>query len=623
MLSGGKWMLMLCFLFLQASTFAGDHFVEVKEKLKAAEQDSSGMVSQDSIAHLRKELRKEKTKRVFKFISYFNYYDRGYGKDFSGAEKYNKYRGKKISCVDIVVFKPFGCTEDSCPAAISKAQKFGNAIHFRSREWYIRGDIFFQEGDTVNPTLFADTEKLLWERKKFKDVRILIMPDSLQESSVEVMVYLQDNLSWMMAAGYSQNRVLLSISTFNFFGLPHSLRLFTGVNFNKYDIWAFGGIYKYENIQSSQINFQTQFVVQKLNQNVLASINRNFFSLKSRWAFDAKYVYNNQTLSLTGNPRDPSSFVGARSHYYSLWMAYADPVEKVMSCKDSKLKFVLAAKLDYTDYRSRPFIINDNFNESFIRQQNYMFGVGLARWDYYLERNAFYIDIAEYFPRGLNASLWAGTQVDEILGRRTHADLTLNYGIYFRKFGYLLPQANYSSYIRDRKGEQMHARFDLNYVSKRVSFARHMYFRQVLKAESNLGFFVPEERYFNINDLNGIRGFYSPSLKGSKSFLLSAECDLFLDKTVLMTRGMGYVFCDMGWLSRNGEMLIKDSPYQYGIGVGLRIRSVDLGLPYLDFQFSVYPKGKDFGALPFQFKLYETNLNAIMQNNMFVEPTFY
>lgn len=165
----------------------------------------------------------------------------------------------------------------------------------------------------------------------------------------------------------------------------------------------------------------------------------------------------------------------------------------------------------------------------------------------------------------------------------------------------------------------MQTRFDLSYISKKVPFAKHMYFRQVLKGSSTLGFFIPEERYFNINDLNGIRGFYSPTLKGSKSITLSAECDLFLDKIVAMSKGMIYVFCDMGWLSENGKKLIVQSRFQYGIGSGLRIRSVDLGLPYLDFQFSFYPRGKDFNAQLFQFRLYEQNINAILHDNMFYE----
>ena len=119
--------------------------------------------------------------------------------------------------------------------------------------------------------------------------------------------------------------------------------------------------------------------------------------------------------------------------------------------------------------------------------------------------------------------------------------------------------------------------------------------------------------------MNGIRGFYSPTLKGSKSITLSAECDFYLDKHVAMSKGMIYLFADVGWLSENGKKLIIQSTFQYGIGAGLRLRSVDLGLPYMDFQFSVYPKGKYYGAALFQFKLYEQNMNEILHNNMFYE----
>ena len=71
--------------------------------------------------------------------------------------------------------------------------------------------------------------------------------------------------------------------------------------------------------------------------------------------------------------------------------------------------------------------------------------------------------------------------------------------------------------------------------------------------------------------------------------------------------------------NENGKKIIGNGNYQYGLGLGMRIRSVDLGLPFIDFQFSFYPKGKDFGAQFFFFFLYEQNINSITQKNMFVE----
>ena len=224
-------LLFLFFYFLQNYTYSQDTTViATQDTISVIRVARDTNITQiDSLQPKTKQTRAEKTKKVFKFLSYFNYNDRGYGKDFSGVEKYEKFKGKKITCVDIVIFKPFGCTEDSCPTKISKGQKFGNAIHFKGKEWFVKGDIFFKEGDEVNPTLFADSEKLLWQRNKFKDVKILIVEDSLNTDNVEVMVFLQDRLSWSVFLGYAAERIAFTASTFNFFGLPNTLSLFGGV----------------------------------------------------------------------------------------------------------------------------------------------------------------------------------------------------------------------------------------------------------------------------------------------------------------------------------------------------------------------------------------------------------
>ncbi|HMU98801.1 MAG TPA: hypothetical protein PKJ74_03705, partial [Chitinophagales bacterium] len=137
----------------------------------------------------------------------------------------------------------------------------------------------------------------------------------------------------------------------------------------------------------------------------------------------------------------------------------------------------------------------------------------------------------------------------------------------------------------------------------------------LISTKFNYGFFYPENRYFNINNL--IRGFYSPTLRGSKSVTASFETNLLLNKKIAMSKGMLYAFADVGWVSDNEKKLISQSYFQYGVGFGLRLRSVDLGFPFIDFQFSFYPKGKDFNVNTFQFRLYESSINAITTDNLF------
>ena len=155
------------------------------------------------------------------------------------------------------------------------------------------------------------------------------------KKNVDVIVYLQDKLSWEVGLGYN-DRLIAGISTYNFFGQPNTLSVFAGINLNKYNLWAAGGAYKYENIKSSQINFATNFLIEKLNQNAVVSLYRNFFSIKTQWAFDVKYSYDYSTNVLPIS-KDATSYIRAKSNY-SLWLAYALPFSKIMSIKDDKLR---------------------------------------------------------------------------------------------------------------------------------------------------------------------------------------------------------------------------------------------------------------------------------------------
>ncbi len=613
----------IIFLFLLFSITGKNCFCDDTSPLDSLEEKLDSLVTvRDSLdKELKtehKEERKEKVQKAFIFFSYFNYSDRGKGVNFRGVEAYEPYEGKVIRSIDIKILEPFGCGQDSC-LTLSKAKKFGNGIHFSSREWHARQDILFKVGEKVNPGLFADTEKLLWERAKYKNVQIVIYNEDEATGEVDVAVFLQDRLSWAMSIGYFGSRFALAVKTNNFFGLPHSLALSTGVNFNKNNLWSVGSEYKYNNILGSQINFTTSFLYEKLNTIAKVSLNRNFFSLKSIWAFNASYEYNNITLSLNGNLRDPGSYVKARSNLYSLWLATSVQANKLMPCKDDKLKLIFATKLNHLDYKDRPFMTDMNFVEQFIEVTNYRFGMGVARWDYYLEKNASYIEIPEYFPKGISVSLWAGPQRDEISGKRNYLSLTVNDGMYWKKLGYLYGQFFYEGYIRDKKGEQMLTSGELDYITNPFPIRKHAYFRQFVRGKVNYGFAYPEERYFNLNDINGIRGFYSPNLKGSKSMVMSFESDFFFDKKVLLSKLMLYTFCDMGWISANGEKVVGESTYQYGLGFGFRLRSVDLGLGFLDFQFAFYPRGKDFDSDFFQFRLYDINPYALTTNNLFYE----
>lgn len=590
-----------------------DSLANVQNMLIAKRDSISNVISKE-----KKQEKSQKIESTFKFISYLNYVDRGDGIKLFGAEKYQTFAGKKINQIFIKVEEPFSC--DSC--TLKKAQKFANKIHLSTKEWQAKQDLLFEAGDILSPSVMADAERLLWERNRYKYVNISVSPacdDELREvdDKVDVYIYLVDRLSYTMATGYSNESLLITGSINNLFKQPNSLYLSTFFNFNKNNLFILSTKYIYRNILNSKIDFNAAYTYSNLTQKFSTSLSKAYLSVITKWAFNASYTYSNQKVSLTNNLRDINSLVKAKSHAYNLWLSYAQSLSKISNVRTDRLKFIISTKINHIKYKERPFIIDKNVNTNFINISDFIFGFGFAFWDYYVFNNIYYIDQPEFLPKKWNLSFWIGPQIDELLGRRNNFSMNLNYGKEFKKFGYLYSEVNYGGYIRNKKGEQMLLTVVQNYIAKSIKIRKHTHFRTLLGAKFNYGFFYPEDRYFTIN--NAIRSFYSPSLKGSKSITANIEANFFLDKRVALSKGMVYAFADIGWISNNDKKLITQSFFQYGVGLGMRIRSLDLGLPYIDLQFAFYPKGKQADVNPYQFRLYEQNLNTILTNSLFFQ----
>lgn len=610
-------ILLLIFIVSNKNSYSFDN----TSKVDSLETEKKHKEKKEDLEDKEEKTKEEKANNAFKWISYLNYSDRGDGIQFKGIDFYKPYENKIIDSINIKVFVPFDCTIDSC-TSLKGGQKFGNKIHFNSKEWQVKKDLIFETGETVNALLFADFERLLWESGRYKMVQILM--EAIDSNKVIVHIILQDKLSYSLYAGYRSESLIIGSTISNFFGLPNTLNLNVSFNTNKNNPLTFNGAYYYNNILGSRINFRNQFTIDKYNKFNYSAINKDFISFKTKWAFKINYQFGNITTSLNNNMRDESSLVKTKSHYYGIWLAYAIPLNRLMATRNNKMKFVMGLKINRDNYKDRPFIIDRNYSKQFVNTSNYLFGFGLANWDYYLYSNAFFVDIPEYLPKGFNMSIWIGPQLDEVFGNRNYFYSNINYSKQFKKFGYLNSSLTYSGFLKERKGEQMLVSLQESWLTNLLTFGKkkQFSFRQIIKSSFNYGFFTPTDRYFGVNETSGIRGFYSPNLRGSKSYTVNLESDLYLNRKVALSKGMVYAFADLAWLSPNDKTLIIQSNFQYGLGVGLRFRSVDLGMPYLDFQFAFYPNGKNYGVNLFQFKLYETNYYAVPTNNMFFEnPT--
>ena len=113
--------------------------------------------------------------------------------------EFEPYRGKIIRNIDIKVIDPYGITiEKPQNEHYNKFQKFANRIQIKTKDWVVRNDLLFKTGERVNPVLFSDTEKNLWERSTFKDLKIFMLPVEGSDELTDVVVMVQDMWSWSL-----------------------------------------------------------------------------------------------------------------------------------------------------------------------------------------------------------------------------------------------------------------------------------------------------------------------------------------------------------------------------------------------------------------------------------------
>jgi hypothetical protein len=460
----------------------------------------------------------------------------------------------------------------------------------------------------------VNTERLLWSRNRFKDVEIALIPDSIDKSVVDVIVFLQDKLSWIVGLGYN-NRINFDIATYNFWGQPHTFSVFSGVNFNKNNLWTVGADYKYDNIKKTQINFDINFLMERLQRNVEINVQRDYFSLQSRWAFRLQYLNRFYTLNPGRRDNDSIPYLQATYNSYFSWASHALPVKNVFkNVEDENLAFMFSIKAYGQKFVNRPFITDISTDDVLVNYQNYLFGLGVARWDYFLVRNAYYLDVGEYLPRGYSASFWTGINQDEVYGNRKYLQLTFNYGIHLYNFGYFYPQASFKGYMNDKVLQQGLSRFSLDFLSKRIALGSKLDFRQTFTMVTQLGTALPEERKFSLS--NESRGFIAPAFKGDRSYILKTESSWYVKKQVFSTSIAPYIFGETAWLG-NISGANENSFFQYALGLGLRLRNIKVGVPYLSVHIAFYPKGNLYGLSTYNLGLLGKNTQAIQQNNMF------
>jgi hypothetical protein len=504
----------------------------------------------------------------------------------SSGNKYGYCANKIIRNIHITTYDPFGYNElDTINNQEGFGYKLGNALHNKTQNFTIRNLLLIKKNKPLDTLMLLETKRMLRSQRFIRKVQVTPKLVSSNSDSVDVYVKVLD--TWSLVPDFSTTPTTskFRLAERNFMGTGHEL----GATYKKsifYNESAFSANYTFPNL------FHT-FIKTELNYDVevggsykkFINVERVFFSPFTQWAggvyFDKQLrsVYNYEH-NLTQLPTNLSSST------IDSWLGHSIKISNLFTTKKINSNFISSIRFKETNYSS---VLAEPLDplRYFSDEKLYLLSMGISIRKYTEDINVLNFNTVEDIASGFVYNLTGGYELknnlwNNYLGNR------IAYGKYF-KSGYFGGDIEYGSFFYQGIQERSTFKTSVTYFTRLLGNGRWK-FRQFIKPQLVVGndrLNTPYDR-LNLNGENGIQGFNSNNLIGTKKIRLAMQTQGYSPWNVYGFRMNPYLGYTLGILGNEKQGFIHNKLYQH-IGIGLIVTNDYLAFSSFQFSFSFYP----------------------------------
>ncbi|MFO7843264.1 MAG: hypothetical protein R6V16_05580 [Bacteroidales bacterium] len=509
------------------------------------------------------------------------------GEENIRKEKYFKiYEGKRIRKIEIVKLDVFGPElNDSGSTTLNWIQKAGNNTHIKTRDFIIKNNLLFSEGDSVDPTLLIDNERIFRELDYIKDANIQIIQVPGNNKWVDILVITKDVYStgfnadlWNLSSGS------IDLYENNLAGIGHKVQARWLIDVDENPSTGYSFRYNINNIGNTFIKSSLQYYKAFHTERLEIKANRPFFSYNTKWAGHVIFL---QTSTLKDIKKTNTILTDTRLNYATgdYWLSRSFMLKTDNIKYTNRTRLVLGARFIKNKFYKGPEV-SERYNFDYHDNQILLGSISFSRQKFYTSNLIYAFGKTEDIPVGLLAQVNAGFEKDEFFNR-PYAGLILANGLYYNKIGYLNFRAELGGLYYDDRIEQGGLNFNAKAISN-LHYIKHIKFRNFLSLNYTRGVnrFPDEKIYFN--SVNDIWGFSSDNLYGLKKLSFNYELVAFTNLYLYNFRFVFFGFGDFGWIGPENKSVFRNKLYS-GIGLGVRIRNENLVFKTFQIKFAFYP----------------------------------
>lgn len=514
-------------------------------------------------------------------------------------KSFDKHEGKIIRNINIETLDPFGYSAENEKDIPNKGfEKFGNSVHLKSKNWTIRNLLLFKKNEPLDSLVVKESERLIRRQRYTRSV--VIKPVSIENSkdSIDISIRVLDSWTLVPTGAISSSKGNLELTERNFLGLGHSFEN----NFTKRfsdDNKAYNGKYTIGNIKNTFIN--TILTYNKdLENNTTKSIKieRIFFSPLTRFA-GGIFLENRKFRDSLPDINSDFEIQSFKNETQDFWLGYAFKIFKGKTEDYRTTNLVTTVGFKDIKYIDSPSIIYDPTN-FFNSEKLYLTSIGITARKFAEDKYLFNYGIIEDVPYGQVYSITTGFQDKNYL-KRAYLGARFAYGDFF-KIGYLGTNVEWGSFFNNGNTEESTLRIEANYFTDLYTLGDWK-IRQFI----NSSFIFGNNRQpiikdrLNINEENGIGGFNSTLLLGTKKLLTTFQTQTYVPGNWHGFRFSPFFNFTLAMLGDESNTVFENKLYGK-VGIGVLINNDYLVFNSFQLSIAFYPN------IPYEgYNVFKTN----------------
>ncbi len=530
---------------------------------------------------------------------------------------YDKHQGKIIRNIKIVTMDPFGHSViDSTRTPTKKAEIIGNKLHLKTKQFTIRNILLFKKNQPLDSLKLKESERLIRQQRYIRSVIVKPIPIEGSNDSIDVSIRVLDTWSIYPNGSLSTSTARLRVTSQNFAGLGHYFSNQYTTRF-KEGRHGYNSQYQINNISNTFINTGLYYN-RDLDKNVSKGIyaERNFYSPLAKWAGgisinDTYYKDSIPNLIIEKDKQD------IKYTYYDIWAGRS--FHLFDKYKDVKIRTNLITSIRYynQNYKQTPQIEFDP-EQFYSDQQMVLATIGVSSINYVQDKYIFNYDRIEDVAVGKIISVVGGLHYKNGI-RRPYLGSKVSIGKYTRS-GYFGGEIQWGTYFNGNNLEQSVIRLEGIYFSRLWEWGNWK-FRQFINPEIVYGYNrlnYAKDR-ISLNGSNGINGFDSYTLWGTKKVVLNFQLQSYAPTEVLGFRFSPFLSATMAFMGDENNAFVNKDMYSK-IGLGILITNDYLVFNNIQLSIAFYPRIPGDGS-----NIIKTNnlrnSNFDLQNFNFGKPT--